>query len=256
MDKFIYIMHAALIPAEGGGYNLGEPRMESYGSGFNGDVLECAWEAFSVNAGLQIYEGQPITIHHEPAGAVIVADKDGTPTELWWAEESRKVRQVVTLKYWREGRGYIHSEIFENRIIDQLPENEDWSWWDTKKLPEGQDIAIIVDYYPADDESLESPFASQSTWNNEEVLVSRFTLYQDTFLCSGAAPQDLNELKARYNSLNGNPITMYVYEKEDEALAALEEVKCLIRRRENNTYWCNVYFVGEGEARWFADLDQ
>jgi hypothetical protein len=85
-----------------------------------------------------------------------------------------KVRQIITLKGWVDGRGWSYRQCYGDEIVDIVEsdlKSMDWDWWETDadNPPEdGGDTKIIVDLYAVDaDIDEDKPLASYSKWASE-----------------------------------------------------------------------------------------
>lgn len=86
-----------------------------------------------------------------------------------------KVREYITTSGWVDGSGESYSTVFDTNIINVIDEDIkaetiDWSWWDTSdEIPDGEDIHIIVQWFPADTEDIDNaePLAKWDKWVTE-----------------------------------------------------------------------------------------
>jgi hypothetical protein len=85
-----------------------------------------------------------------------------------------KVREVITLKGWKDGSGWSYNQVYSDKVID-ITEGDfksiDWDWYETSEdNPEdsGEDTEIIVEYYAEDaDITEDEPLATHKTWESD-----------------------------------------------------------------------------------------
>lgn len=87
------------------------------------------------------------------------------------------VREIITLKGWVDGSGWIYSQCYSDSIIEITSFDDiSFDWWEIdvdNLLNYDYDTKIIVDLYSVNaDISNEEPLASYSKWASE-ILAER-----------------------------------------------------------------------------------
>lgn len=88
-----------------------------------------------------------------------------------------EVREIIEIAHWKDGRGFVQSETYSNKVIevaaekaDELEDQFDWKWWGRQEPEEGEDRKITVKYFLPDYDPMfgdDEPLAEFETWESE-----------------------------------------------------------------------------------------
>ncbi len=80
----------------------------------------------------------------------------------------KKYLEVIVIKGWADGSGWSYEQDYETNMVDEIPESLSVSdVWNADGKQEDSDTRIIVSYYSADDDELESPIKVFRFWESD-----------------------------------------------------------------------------------------